>query len=146
MNRDEWRDEFTIWLEGFPWLWFCTLTFRPGLSPAAARWRLRKWFETLQGELGTAAFQWVAIPERGRTGLDFHYHALVAGLCERHAPHRMEWMRRWQKIGGDARIDTYRPTAGGVSYILKQARPEDMDDFEIHLKSNTHLQTTYGVK
>jgi hypothetical protein len=144
MNRQEWLDEFVRWLEGFPWLWFCSLTFRPGLSPAAARWRLRKWMDALREALGTRDFQWVAVPERGRTGLDFHYHVLVGGLRDWQAGERVEWMRRWYKFCGDARIDVYNPDAGGVRYILKFVGPEDMDSLEIHLKSGCQLQTAFG--
>jgi len=146
MNRNEWLDEFSGWLERFPWCWFCTLTFRPGLSPAQARWRLRKWVETLREELGTCDFEWVAVPEYGRTGMDFHCHVLVAGLREHHAPQRLEWMRRWHKIGGEARIDIFKPDVGGIRYILKHVRPEDMDDLELHLNAGTPLQTTFGAK
>ena len=42
MNQGEWRDEMDNWLETFPWLWFCSLTLRPGLSEAQAGWRLRQ--------------------------------------------------------------------------------------------------------
>jgi hypothetical protein len=146
MNKNAWMDEMVNWLQGFAWLWFCTLTFRPGLSPAAARWRVRKWADALRDALGTQDFGWVGVPEHGRTGLDFHYHVLVSGLRERHAPQRLEWMRRWNKIGGDARIDTFRHDVGGVRYILKHVGPEDMDNFELHLNSRTQLQTTFGAK
>jgi hypothetical protein len=146
MRREEWLDELVAWFEGFPWLWFCSLTFRPGLSAAQARWRLRQWVDALHDDLGTLEFQWIGVPENGRTGMDFHYHALVAGLREYHAPQRLEWMRRWHKIGGDARIDIFKPDVGGVRYILKHVKPEDMDDLELHLNARTQLQTTRGAK
>jgi len=146
MNREQWLDEFVEWLEAFPWCWFCSLTFRPGLSAAQARWRLRKWTDALRDELGTPNFEWIAVPEHGHTGLDFHYHALIAGLREYHATQRLEWMRRWHKIGGDARIDTFKPDVGGVRYLLKNVGPQDTDALELHLNARTQLQTTWGAK
>jgi hypothetical protein len=146
MDKNAWINEMVNWLEGFPWCWFCTLTFRPGLSPAQARWRLRKWADALRDDLGTLEFQWIGVHEHGRTGFDFHYHVLVAGLRERHAPQRVDWMRRWSKIGGDALIDAYKPDAGGVRYILKHIGPQDMDDVEMHLNSRTQLQANLAAK
>jgi hypothetical protein len=146
VNLEEWLDEFVAWLEGFPWCWFCSLTFCPGLSPAQARWRLRKWADALRDALGTSDFQWIAVPEHGRTGMDFHYHVLIAGLRECHAPQRVEWMRRSGKIGGDALIDTYKSDARGVRYILKHVNPNDMDNLELHLNARTQLQTNLATK
>lgn len=144
MNEQEWRDEMASWWEGFPWKWFCSLTFRPGLTEAQARWRLRKWAGELRDALGNEDFEWIGIPEAGRTGLDFHFHVLIGGLNDWHAPERLEWMRRWYKLAGDARIDIYRPGVGGVRYILKNVGPDDMDKIEFHLVSGTRSE--FGAK
>jgi hypothetical protein len=146
MHQEQWREELSDWLAGFPWMWFCTLTFRPGLSPAQARWRLRTWMDALQSDLGTSEFQWLAVPEHGRTGLAFHFHALVAGLRDRRARQRVEWMRRWFKIGGDARIDAYNAAAGGIRYILKGVGPNHLDNLEIHLNAPLRSATFFGDK
>lgn len=37
VDRTQWKDDFIAWLEEFPWQWFCSLTFRPGLNEAQAR-------------------------------------------------------------------------------------------------------------
>jgi hypothetical protein len=134
-KRDEWRIEFAAWLETFPWLWFGSLTFRPGLTQAQARWRLRAWAAALREALGTGDFGWVGVPEHGRTGFNFHYHVLIAGLREYHASRRAEWMRRWNKIGGDALITTFNPGAGGIDYIIKNCGPNDVDSIELEIKS-----------
>lgn len=146
MNDGQWRDEMESWLDEFPWLWFCTLTFRPGLSESHSRWRLRKWADELRAALGTEDFEWIGIPETGRTGLDFHFHVLVGGLNDWHAPERQEFMRRWWKLAGDARIDVYKPGVGGVRYVLKNVGPDDMDKIEFHLVPRTRFQSHFGAK
>jgi len=145
-KNDEWRNEFADWLAGYQWRWFVTLTFLPGSTKHKATWRLRTWVNELQQILGTAEFQWVAVPEFGRTLFDFHFHLLVGGLRRWHAKERLQWMRRWNQFSGDALICPFNAKAGGVSYILKNLRPENMDDIELHLCSNTQMQSMFGVK
>jgi hypothetical protein len=144
MNQHDWQQEMAQWLEGYAWQWFASLTFRPGLSEHQRRWRLRQWAKELGEQLGTEDFSWFAVPERGRTGLDPHYHALIGGLREWHAVPRLRWMRRWWKLAGDARVDPYRPKEGGVGYILKGVGPEEFDDVEVHISSRTRMQSSLG--
>jgi len=82
MDDQKLRGDLEEWLDGFPWQWFATLTFRPGLKVQQCRWRLRQWIEEIRKALGTGNFGWVAVPEAGRTGLDYHYHVLIGGLRE----------------------------------------------------------------
>jgi hypothetical protein len=138
MEDGEWLDEMTEWLEIFPWQWFATLTSRPGLSQAQVRRRLLWWAEELGDALGTEKFEWLGVPEKGSTGMDFHYHVLVAGLdAEVGAAERLSWMRRWFKLAGDARIEDFKADSGGVRYILKHVKPQDVDDMEFHVVSQT---------
>jgi|HubBroStandDraft_1064217.scaffolds.fasta_scaffold206759_2 hypothetical protein len=137
MNAGEWQDKLTQWLELMPWLWFCSLTFRPvGLSKAQARLRLRRWAAALRDELGTSDFGWFAVREFGRTGHDLHYHVLVKGLRAWHADERLEWMRRWWRIAGESQIAYYTPNTGGVAYILKNTDPSDADAIEIEIDAS----------
>jgi hypothetical protein len=146
MDRTQWVNEMTMWLQGFPWQWFATLTFRPGFSEGQARWRLRRWAGDLRDALGTEEFEWFGVPESGRTGLDFHFHVLIAGLTRWHSPEQVAWMRRWGKLAGDARISIFKKDAGGIEYILKHARPENADALEIHLTSRPSRQRETGAK
>jgi len=146
MDTQEWRDEMSVWLEGFPWKWFCSLTFRPGLTESQARWRLRTWADELRAALGNENFEWIGVPETGITGEDFHFHVLIGGLNDWHAPERLEFMRRWNKIASDARVDVYDPSLLGVRYILKYLEPNDTDSIEFHLVSRTQLQSEFGAK
>lgn len=146
MDSLRWREEFADWLEGFPWQWFCSLTFRPGLSPAQARWRLRKWVGALRDALGTADFGWFAIPEVGKTKMDFHFHVLVMGLSKWHAPERLDFMRLWWKLAGDGRIYIFKPNIGGIPYILKSLGPDDLDSVEFELSARAQMQTKFGAK
>ena len=79
-------------------------------------------------------------------GLDFHFHVLIGGLSGWHADERLEFMRRWNKLSGDARIAIYDPDLLGVRYILKYVEPNDMDSIEFHLASRTRLQSEFGAK
>jgi hypothetical protein len=146
MDAQGWRDEMTGWLEGFPWKWFCSLTFRPGLTESQSRWRLRKWACELRDALGDKHFEWIGIPETGKTGEDFHFHVLIGGLNDWHADERLEWMRHWHKLSGDARIDVYDPSLFGIRYILKYLDPNDTDSIEFHLVPRTQLQSQFGAK
>lgn len=137
MDRGQWVSEMTMWLQEYLWQWFATLTFRPGFSEAQRLWRLRRWADELRDALGTSDFQWIGVPESGRTGMDFHFHVLVGGLKRWHSPEQIAWMRRWGKLAGDARISVFRKDAGGIEYILKHARPENADALEIHLSTGS---------
>lgn len=145
-KNDEWRNKFADWLASYPWQWFCTMTFLPGSTEHKARWRLRTWVNELQQSLGTKDFEWLAVPEWGRTQFDFHFHLLVGGMRRWHAKERLEWMRRWNQFSGDALITLFSPTAGGINYMLKRVTPNDMDRIELHLHSHTQMQTNFGAK
>jgi hypothetical protein len=143
MQNGGWMEDLADWLDAYPWLWFCTLTSRPGLSEAQVRWRLRLWATELGDTLGTRDFRWVAVPENGVTGMHFHYHALIAGLKpECGAAERLQYMRRWWKLAGDAQIEAFKPDSGGVRYVLKRVGPRDMDSLEIHLQKETSARIT----
>ena len=147
MGSTQWKDDFIAWLEEFPWQWFCSLTFRPGLSEAQARWRLLRWADELRDALGTREFEWIAIPESGSTKMNFHYHALIAGLRDScGAAERLDYMRRWHKRAGNAHIVDYRPDIGGIRYVLKSIGPEDTDKLELHLRSHIGTDAKFAAK
>jgi hypothetical protein len=140
VSDGEWLDGLVGWLEGFSWMWFATLTSRPGLSQAKLRWRLLRWAAELREALGTPDFEWIGVPESGVTGLNCHFHVLVGGLvagCG--AAERLEWMRRWYRLAGNAQIEDFRPGSGGVRYILKHVKG-DLDSIEWHLCSQTSAE------
>jgi hypothetical protein len=140
MKGEDWRKSYQGWLESLAWLWFCSLTFRPGLTPQQARWRLLKWLEELRKSLGTGDFGYVAVREFGKTGQDLHYHVLVKGLMRSHNDERLDFMRRWWKLAGDGRVDPYKPGVGGIGYILKDLDADRPDDIEIGPDSNDQMQ------
>jgi hypothetical protein len=146
METKVWRNDFETWLDGFPWLWFCSLTFRPGLKPAQARWRLHKWLEELRKSLGTEDFGYFAVRELGKTGADEHFHLLIKGLKRSYYDERLEFMHRWSKLAGDGRIDPYKPGIGGIAYILKNVDPNRPDDILIGLDSDDQMQTELEKK
>jgi hypothetical protein len=141
MDKQEWQKEMVEWLESFQWLWFCTLTFRPGLSEPQAKWRLEQWLGELKEALGTDQFQWVSVAEWGKTRADLHYHVLVRGLREWQAAQRVDFMKRWNRGCGNARIDPYRPGVGGVRYILKTIEPGGADRIDMNIVSLPGMAT-----
>jgi len=142
MQNGEWLDQLAGWLEEFDWQWFATLTSRPGLSQAQLRWRLRRWAEELDDALGTESFEWIGVPEKGVTGMHFHFHVLIAGLdANSGAIQRLAWMRRWSKLAGDAQIEDFRANSGGVRYVLKHVGPQDVDEIEFHLVSRIRVHS-----
>jgi hypothetical protein len=141
MEVEKWRKDMERWLKGFPWLWFGSMTFRPGLKPGATYWRLHIWLDELQKSLGTGDFGYFAVREFGKTGQDLHFHVLIMGLKASHYDERLEWMRRWSKLAGDAQINPYSTKAGGIAYILKNVDPQDPDAIDFKLSSDTRLET-----
>jgi hypothetical protein len=146
MDKFEWKKEMVPWVCRFPWLWFCTLTLRPGLSEAQARWRLHRWLSNLREALGTANFGYFAVREFGRTGNDLHFHVLVMGLNDWGVEARLEWMGRWEKIGGDPRIDPFTPGPRGPEYTLKNVMPDDLNAIDFDMSSETQMQTSMDDK
>jgi hypothetical protein len=103
--------------------------------------------DELRDALGTPEFEWIAIPESGSTKLNFHYHALIAGLPEScGAAERLDYMRRWQKRAGDAHIVNYKPDVGGIRYVVKSIGPEDTDKLELHLRSYIGTNVKFAAK
>lgn len=146
LHRDQWMSEFAGWVESFAWLWFCNLTYRPFLSETQRRRLFRRWIEELRGALGTEDFSWIAVPEDGRTGADFHFHALIGGLSAWHARQRVVWMRKWNCLAGDALITIYNPSNRGARYILKTVTPQNVEKVEFEISSRNQLQTNFGAK
>jgi hypothetical protein len=141
----EWRSEMAIWLGEFSWDWFCSLSYRPYYSIPQRRALLRRWLKEVRSNYGTEYFGWFAVPERGRTGEDFHYHALVCGLQGLAAAHRFQFMKLWHALAGDALITEYNGDSG-IVYILKNAGPNSMDEIEFDLNEACRMQTKFGRK
>lgn len=146
LDKEMWREEMGIWLEPFAWDWFCSLTFRPGLTEKQCWWRLRRWLNKLKDELGTPHFGWFAVREFGRTGQDLHFHVLITGLTDPGAANRMEFMRLWAKLAGDGRVDLYVRNPRGISYILKNTTPDDPGCYEFELSDSSKLDAVAGAK
>jgi hypothetical protein len=138
------RKEYGKFLEDYPWLWFCSLTFRPGLKQFQAEGRLLRWLGELDAALGAPNFGYFAVLEYGRTGMDLHYHVLVKGLTRSHFDEKLEWMRRWHELAGDALITPFNPDAGGVAYILKNLDPNRPDHILFKLDSGDQMQQELG--
>jgi hypothetical protein len=111
------------------------------------RWRLLRWSEALQEDLGTKDFQWIGVPESGTSGFNFHFHVLIAGLRQGcGATERLEFMRRWYKLAGDAQIEDFRAGSGGVRYVLKSVGPNNVDKIEFHLAAPAPMEAKSGQK
>jgi hypothetical protein len=146
MTDTDWKRGMAAWLEEFSWQWFCSFTFRPYYTVGQRKARMRIWVGELKASLGTENFGWIAVPEWGRTGQDFHYHVLVTGLRDWSADNRLRWMKRWRELAGDALITVFHEGAGGIEYILKHAGPSTMDQIEFELSDGSRMQTTFDKK
>src|SRR5438552_3432292 len=103
----EWRSGMARLLGEFSWDLFGSLSFRPYYSVQQRRALFHRWLEELRGNCGTACFGFFAVPERGRTGDNFHFHVLINGLQEINAAHRLQAMKSWDAMAGDALITDY---------------------------------------
>jgi hypothetical protein len=144
MDYTGFRQETAAWLEEYSHQWFCTLTCRSYYSIRQRDAHLSRWRAELQRELGTEDFNFVAIPEHGSTGHDYHFHVLVGGLSDCSSKQRLAWMKRWRELSGDALIEPYLPTKGGIQYILKNATPDSMDSWVLDLSAHTRMQSSFS--
>lgn len=143
--QQEWRSDMATWLGEFAWNWFCSLSYRPYYSIPQRLALLHRWIKEVRSNCGTEFFGWFAVPERGRTGEDFHFHVLINGLQEVGAVHRLHAMQRWHLLAGDALITDYGGDAG-IHYILKDAGPKSLDEIEFDLNEGSRMQSKFGQK
>jgi len=129
LTKDQLIGAYAGWLEERTWNWFCTLTFRGFPSVKKADDLFRIWISEVRQKVGTAAFRWVRVTERGANQDNVHFHALVGGLRD---ATKWDWVLRWDDLAGTADIFYYRPNAGGIEYMLKTAEPNR--DFEIEFE------------
>jgi hypothetical protein len=141
-----WREEFGLWLAPHSWDWFCSLSFRPGLRERQCWWRLRRWLGELKSELGGPDFGWFATREFGKTKENLHFHLLIKGITDPGPDNRVEFMRRWSKLAGDPLISLYVPNPRGISYILKDAGPDDPDCYDFDLADSSKLDEAANKK
>jgi len=134
----EWQKAMTAWLAPFPWNLFCTLTFRPYFTVRRRQELMRGWIKDVKRERSNV--NWIAVPEHGRTGNDYHFHVLIGGLPDVSAHERLHLMNLW--TSGDALITEFRPGESGITYILKDAGPETEIEFEI--SEHSRMQSSFG--
>lgn len=116
-RREEQIQEYAKWIKQFSWSWFATLKFTSGVPsvPRASR-MFADWLGGVKAEEGGEDFRWVRVLERGATGENAHFHALIGGLRNR----RLKWIDRWKAVGGNALIVPYDPKRDAVLYMLKE--------------------------
>jgi hypothetical protein len=126
MNKAEIIEAYEEWLNRYQWNLFGTLTFRDSPSSLKADRIFRRWISEMKSDDGTNGFRWVRVTEHGSFADNLHFHIVIGGLrvgC------KWPWLLRWDELAGSADIFYYRPHAGGLSYMLKTARPDR--EFEI---------------
>jgi hypothetical protein len=145
LEDKKWRSEMATFLGEFSWDWFCSLSYRPYYSTPHRRALLHQWIKEVRSNWGTESFGWFAVPERGKTGNDFHYHVLICGLQDVDAGHRLQAMKLWHDLAGDALITDYSGDSG-IVYILKEAGHNSMDEVEFDLNGGCRMQTKFERK
>ncbi len=125
--------EWGAWLDGWPWEWFVTATFRDPVGVEQAHDRWRKWTHEIEDAV-QASLGWVRCTEyqRWRKGIP-HYHALVLGVGN---TRRLAWMDRWNQLAGFARILPYDPRNGARFYLGKYVTKSDG-----HIEMSPNLAT-----
>jgi hypothetical protein len=115
--RPDLRGPTGVWLSGFPWDWYATMTFAEPVHPEQAARRWQRWVRDLE-EQQEHRVRWARALEYQKRGV-IHDHALVwfGGADE---ARRLTGMDRWEVIGqGYARIVTYDPHLGATHYLGK---------------------------
>lgn len=80
---------------------------------------------------GSKDFRWFRVLERGISGGNLHFHALVGGVSNR----RSLWARKWNDLGGDAVITNFDAKKNGILYLLKTMNDDGELDFDCNLPS-----------
>ena len=121
MEKKRLRAGYTEWLSRYDWQWFVTLTFR-GYPPARkARRLLQQWLGELKGKNGADDFGYFFALESGASGENHHFHGFIRGLLDR--TERLEWMKRWVELAGDAQIEYPQRGGKAISYAVKDIQP-----------------------
>ena len=102
-------------LGGFPWDWFCTLTFREPVSSFTAHRRFGYFMRDVECAAGLP-IAWFRGDEYGPHGGRLHLHALVSNVAHLR---RLTWMDHWDKRNGYARILPFDPEQGAAYYCAK---------------------------
>ena len=120
------RNSWVEFLSRFEWHWFCTLTFRDAIHPEAAAKLFSvfiskvnrrlfgcHWYEHSQG------VRWVLATEKQKRGV-IHYHLLI-GSEKLPTLRRLDFMDKWNKIAGYARIQPLNRSQAVMRYVSKYA-------------------------
>lgn len=127
MDKEELIDAYEDWLRQFRWKLFANLTFRRPPSISKANRIFLTWIDAMRSKDGASDFRWVRITERGAFGDNLHFHSLIGGLrngC------KWPWILLWDELAGDSLILYFRPSLGGIRYMLKGVDPNRDFDFE----------------
>jgi hypothetical protein len=117
-------------LKRYDWSWFVSLQLGSGKpTTKEAEKRFKKWIDMLKAEEGASKFRWLRIIEPGHLRRNPHIHALIGGLIRR----TTKWERRWDELGGNAKIDAYDRGKNGVLYILKSMTENGEIDVDFKL-------------
>lgn len=115
-------------LGGFPWDWFCTLTFRDPVPSFTAHRRFAFFMRDVEQAAGLP-IAWFRADEYGPLGGRLHLHALVSNVGHLR---RLTWMDRWDARNGYARILKFDPEKGAAyycaKYVTKQFGEWDLSD------------------
>lgn len=96
----------------------------------------------MNAEDGSDTFRWVRALEKGASGRNTHFHALVGGFRNR----PQFWAKRWEHRGGEALIEPYDSTRQGLLYLLKGMNEEGNIDIEFKLPSPSTSNAVDGVE
>lgn len=103
---------WVMWLQTIRWDWWTSPSFRNEPSQAAAVRAVQQWLSPFPNAYAALGLQ------RGPIGHRLHLHVLIGGTGRR--PLVKTLLRgSWRR--GDLTLQGYRPSQGGVTYLVRQA-------------------------
>lgn len=106
----------TAWATARPWSWFVTLTHRDEPSEQIAQSRLRAWLRVLAADLFKEHIPYLVGGSFGQSSRS-HLHLVIELSRGATQLERDTALGLWGR-NGNARIDVFDPTQGGVRYVL----------------------------
>lgn len=120
------RDELSGWLQGFPWDFWFTGTFRSEMN-VKDTFRAKKYFNSFIKDIertGVPIVDYFMAVERFKDGEFTHVHALLNKV---RSLRYLDVWEKWFKRYGRALVEGYDPKLGAAHYLTKYVVKELCD-------------------
>jgi len=138
---------FAKWLNAFPWLWFCTFTFKRPCKKRALKyveallWHMR---HVTEGHPVMWAF---AAEEYHKNGDRLHVHALIGTTFK---PELLSWHEAvgwWREHFGRCKVETYKDGGGASAYCAKYILKEqgEVGEWDFFIVPKSQASRVYSL-